>query len=66
MKEEERLLTIRDVAQWLRVRPERIDIFIREHGFPAIYLPSKKNRVLRFNRRSVQAWLKAREEWLPE
>ncbi|QTN32935.1 helix-turn-helix domain-containing protein [Akkermansiaceae bacterium] len=66
MKEEEKLLTIRDVAQWLRVRPERIDLFIRENGFPAIYLPSKKYRVLRFNRRSVEAWLKSREEWLPE
>ncbi|MCP5535425.1 MAG: hypothetical protein H7A51_04225 [Akkermansiaceae bacterium] len=69
MKEVEkpaRLLTKRDVSKWLRTRPESIDVLIRDHGFPAIFLPRGDREVLRFCRASVEAWLRSREEFLPE
>lgn len=66
MDKPEQLLTRRDVAGWLRIRPERIDALIREHGFPTIFLPNGRRETVRFSRTSVQAWIKSREEFLPE
>ena len=66
MEKPNKLLTRRDIAGWLRIRPERVDVLIREHGFPAIFLSNGSRETLRFRRVSVEAWLKTREEFLPE
>jgi hypothetical protein len=66
MEKPKKLLTRRDVAAWLRIRPERVDVLIREHGFPVIFLPNRTRETVRFSRPSVEAWLRSREEYLPE
>lgn len=66
MEKPNKLLTKRDISGWLRIRPDRVDDLIREHGFPVIYLPRGMGETVRFSRTSVEAWLKTREEYLPE
>ena len=61
----EPLLTKRDVARWLRVKPEAIDRLIREHGLPAVRIPGNKRDTIRFMRASVDRRLSDREEGLP-
>ena len=68
MEKPSKLWTKREVARFLRVRPERIDVLIRDCGFPAIFLPKAggKGDTLRFSHSSIQAWVRSREEFLPE
>ncbi|MFI2792118.1 helix-turn-helix domain-containing protein [Haloferula sp. A504] len=66
MERPDRLLTRREIARWLRIRPERIEVLIRDHGLPVINLPRGKRRSVRFSRPSVEAWLRSREDYLPE
>ena len=53
----DRLLTAREVAEWLGVSPETVLRMHRRGDLPGFRLGSN---VLRFSERDIEAWLEAR------
>lgn len=54
----EQLLTIQQVAEYLRVSPKTVRRLVSVRGFPHV----RFGRVLRFERGDVFRWLQARKE----
>ena len=53
----EPLLTVEEVAQYLRLEPDTVRKLAREGKFPAV----KVGRVWRFRRSTIKAWIKEQE-----
>ena len=53
-----RLLTLREVADYLRVNERTVRRWVVEEGLPCIHLGTR----LRFSQRNVLRWVSAREE----
>ena len=54
----ERLLTLREVAEFLQLDERTIRRWIASKGFPCVHLGTR----LRFSQRDVLRWVSAREE----
>ncbi len=58
MKEEDKVLTVVEVAEYLHVHPSTIYRLLRRQEIPAFRVGSD----WRFNRESIDAWRTAREK----
>ena len=65
MDKPQQLLSKRDLARWLRIKVERVDALVREHGLPAIRIPCNKRDTVRFDEATVRRWLEERQDGLP-
>ena len=58
----EKLLTVKEVAQYLGVRPVTIYAWVKQRRIPHIPLSiGKRKECVRFRRESLEAWLRNRE-----
>ena len=56
--ENDELLTVAEVARWLRITPRTVYRFVRNAQLPHV----RVGRGLRFTRAAVEAWLRRRAE----
>ena len=60
MKQERKLVTTREVCEWLKVDSATLRRLVRNHGFPAFKLGSK----WRYNLEQIEAWAHEQERAL--